>query len=336
MNLFANLLSELENLSKTKTITMGIDPDKDGYLDKECPSKECKFIFKVHLDDWTNKLKSNKIYCPKCGHVDESNCWYTSEQLIKSTEVGIKIVKSRIAKAISKDAKEFNRSQSNDSFIKMSMAVKGANREEDFLIPLPAKDEMEQKVTCSACKARYAVIGSAFFCPSCGHNSAEATFENTIKVIESYLKNLPVIKKAVAQFSLDEAENTERGILEKGILDCIVSFQRFCEVSYKRINPSGAIPFNAFQKLDVGGKLWFDICGESYSDWLTKEEYQRLIILFQRRHLLQHTEGIVDMKYIEKTNDTLYKVGQRIVVNVVDIRELISYVKRLTNKVKAL
>lgn len=46
-----------------------------------------------------------------------------------------------------------------------------------------------------------------------------------------------------------------------------------------------------------------------------------LNIIFQKRHLLAHQEGIIDEKYIEKTGDTKYKVGQRIVVKQDDVNE---------------
>jgi len=102
----------------------------------------------------------------------------------------------------------------------------------------------------------------------------------------------------------------------------------------KHKNSKSKIPFNAFQKLDVGGELWQEILNESYTDWLTETGYKRLNILFQRRHLLQHTEGIVDEKYITKSSDNKYKAGRRIVVKEKDAIELVSYIKILTNEIR--
>jgi hypothetical protein len=94
------------------------------------------------------------------------------------------------------------------------------------------------------------------------------------------------------------------------------------------------VPFNAFQNLDVGNKLWAEILDVDCTDWLNESEYSRLNILFQRRHLLQHTEGIVDEKYLLKSSDTKYKVGQRIVVKESDVLELLDYIKTLTNQIR--
>lgn len=54
-------------------------------------------------------------------------------------------------------------------------------------------------------------------------------------------------------------------------------------------------------------------------------------ILFQRRHILEHNDGIVDEKYIEKSNDLSYAIGQRIIVKKEDIICLVEIIKKLTN-----
>lgn len=108
-----------------------------------------------------------------------------------------------------------------------------------------------------------------------------------------------------------------------------MAFQRFCEVTFSKLSPSTTIKFNAFQNLDIGGEYWKDLYGESYSDWLTKSEYSKFNELFQKRHLLSHTEGIVDQKYIDKSGDTIYSVGQRIVVKEKDIIKLTDLVKKI-------
>jgi hypothetical protein len=194
----------------------------------------------------------------------------------------------------------------------------------------------EQKLKCEKCQSRYSVIGSAFFCPSCGHNSVEQTFTNTINKIEGAINNIPTIRTALNEISKDQAEDTCQTLIEKCLLDCVVAFQRYCDIMYSKHKSSKSkIPFNAFQKLDVGNNLWTEILNEGYTDWLTETEYNRLNILFQRRHLLQHTEGIVDEKYITKSNDSKYNVGQRIIVKEADAIELVNYIKALTNEIRS-
>ena len=331
--MFERLLKELKELERTKQVSVPIHADKDGYLDRECPNEDCLFQFKVDEQDWKNLFKDEKIYCPLCKHEATSNSWWTKEQLELAKDQVTKHIKGRIDKAIEQGARDFNAKQSRNSFIKMSMSVKGT-KPYHYILPIPSKEEMQLKVQCKVCDAKYAVIGSAFFCPCCGHNSADETFDNSLKKIESKIKNIPVIRKAVEEISKDEAVTTCRSLIETSLGECVVAFQRFCEVTYLTKAPETKLKFNAFQNLVIGAEYWNELLGESYQNWLTATELKKLNELFQKRHLLSHTEGIVDEKYIDKSDDNTYKVGQRIVIKEKDVSELLKLVKKLADTLR--
>ena len=52
-------------------------------------------------------------------------------------------------------------------------------------------------------------------------------------------------------------------------------------------------------------------------------------IIFERRHILEHNNGLVDQKYLDKSNDMAYTVGQRIVVKETDAYTLLEIVRKL-------
>jgi len=60
--MFEDLLNELEELGRMKQISVPIEADKDGYLDRECPNEECLFQFKVDEQDWKDIFKDEVIY----------------------------------------------------------------------------------------------------------------------------------------------------------------------------------------------------------------------------------------------------------------------------------
>jgi hypothetical protein len=327
--MFQKLLNELKDLENLKRISVPIKTDKDGYLDRECPNDECLFEFKVHGDDW-DLISDEKVTCPLCGFESKKDNWHTAMQIDEAKKEVFKHIEGRIGKAMIDDARQFNQSQPRDSFIRMSMTVSGV-KPYTFMLPIPATEEMQLKIQCKSCNTRYAVIGSAFFCPCCGHNSAEETFYNSISKIEAKIKNLPIIRSAVKQVSKDEAELTCRSIIESSIQECVMSFQRFCEVKYKKQSPETSLKLNAFQNLEIGEKLWQGLFNESYSDWLTEEEFSQLIILFQKRHLLSHTEGMVDEMYINHTKDNTYKIGQRIIIKEKDVQLFVKLIKKIAD-----
>lgn len=158
-----------------------------------------------------------------------------------------------------------------------------------------------------------------------------------MKKIETKLRNLDIVRSAVSQISEDEAEITIKSLIESGLSDGVVAFQRFCEVTYKsEDNTHENIKLNAFQSLVIGGNYWSNLFKESYTDWLSEKEYTRLNILFQRRHLLAHSEGIVDEKYLLKSEDDSYKIGQRIVIKKEDVFELVTLIRKVIIKIKEL
>jgi uncharacterized Zn finger protein (UPF0148 family) len=331
--MFEKVLRELERM-KQMQVSVPIETDDEGYYDKECPSDNCLFQFKVLADDWRDKFKDESVFCPLCGHNAPANNFWTTEQIEKSKEQTIQQVKSRLNKAFAESARDFNRRYPKGGFLTMKMEFKGSSTS-SFILPIPAKKELEQKIECANCGANYSVLGSAFFCPCCGHNSVNETFDNSIKKIKSKIKNIDTIRKAVSEISEDEAELTVRSLIESGLSDGVVAFQRFCELTYKNnLKEDKKVKFNAFQNLEIGDQYWKDLIGESYIDWLSESEYGRLNILFQKRHLLAHTEGIVDEKYIEKSKDLAYKVGQRIVIKENDVLEIVELINKLVDKIR--
>lgn len=316
------------DLNGLEIIQVPISADKEGYYDKECPSSSCHFQFKVYKEDWKNIFRDEVVYCPMCRHEAEADEWLTSLQIQEAKDQAIKLIQGRFGRALEAGAREFNSSQAKNSLFKMSISVSGT-RPNHYTLLVGAQQEMNLKIKCRECNSRYSVIGSAFFCPSCGHNSAEETFDNSLNKVAVKLKNLPTIRKTIEAINKDEAETTCRSLIETSLDECVVAFQRFCEVTFRKLNPLVKVRFNAFQKLDVGGKYWKELYGESYSDWLTKSEFSKLNELFQKRHLLSHTEGMVDQKYIDRSGDTIYSVGQRIVVKEKDVLKLKNLVEKI-------
>ena len=200
--MFENLIRELEELKRMKKLSVPIKADKEGYLDRECPNKECQFQFKVQEDDWKNLFRDEQVFCPLCRHEAKADSWWTTQQINKAKDQIIKHIHGRIGRALEEGARDFNSRQSRNSFISMSVRYSGS-RQYNYILPVPAKKEMLLKVICKECNSRYAVIGSAFFCPSCGHNSVEETFDNSLIKVKAKLKNLTLIRKAVEAISKD-------------------------------------------------------------------------------------------------------------------------------------
>jgi hypothetical protein len=208
----------------------------------------------------------------------------------------------------------------------MTMKVDDIPRQ--VLLPLAAAEPMRFKITCPACACRYAVIGVAFFCPACGHNAAEMIFSQTIAGIRNVLDALAGVPAAIPD--RDTATTMARLIIENGLQNAVTAFQRYAEAIYAHCCPSLPQPRrNAFQNLSEGSDVWHAATGKQYRDYLDTSELAALTRFFQQRHLLAHTQGLVDSDYIARTGDTAYHVGQRLVVRQAAVRECLALIGKL-------
>ena len=149
--------------------------------------------------------------------------------------------------------------------------------------------------------------------------------------ISKALDSLPAAKKMYEEYGgVDFAKDQIRHLTERSVGDIISTFQSFALRLYEDLGGQGARP-NDFQMLDKGSELFEGLTGKAYSEWLSADQKRFLFLMFQRRHLLEHNNGLVDQKYIDKTNDFGYKVGERIIVRVEEVRKLQSIVLTLGN-----
>lgn len=329
--MFEKTIKELNNM-KNLTYSQDIPIDSEGYIDKECPNEECLFQFKVLAEDWRDKCNDEAIYCPKCGKSETSEKWYTTEQVEQAQRNAKAYITRRIGKALEMDSKVFNRKQ-NNSFIKLNMKVSGFGRVRE--LPLQCIELMEQKIQCEECGTRYCVIGSAFYCPCCGYNSSTNTFEEFIKTTKAKIDNLNVIRNAIS--NKDEAERVVRTLIETIPNDLIEAIQCLSEEIYDKLpNKREIRDNNVFQRIDESSELWKEATNSSYEDWLTSEEYEKMKKYYQQRHLLTHKNGIVDDRYIIKSNDVSYKVGERIVFNEANAKVFTNIIEKVGIEIKRL
>jgi hypothetical protein len=334
--MFDNIIRELKRLEGGTQLTISIPIDNEGYFDRRCPSEACQVNFKVLMEDWKAKVSDDQVLCPICREEAKATEWNTPEQQEYIRQVGINYVQGLIGQALSQDASDFNRRQ-RPGFISISMSYKpGAMT---LVVPISADEELRQKFTCEQCGCRYSSLGAAFFCPACGHNSAESTFAQTIETVRKSLDALSAIRQAVqAVADADAARNTVREILENSMGRLVGAFQRLAEALYDR-TPAATTTRprkNAFQNLTEGSTLWRAATGKGYEDLLTPMEMSELSRLFQQRHKLAHTEGIVDQDYINKSGDTTYAAGQRLVIRDSAVIRLAELVTKLTEEMRTL
>lgn len=320
--MFEETIRALRHLDK---ISVPIEDDEEGFFDRECPSEDCLFQFKVLSEDWKSKVRDEEVFCPNCGHSDDSKKWWTQEQIEHAKKAALAQVTASIRGAMKLDADRWNSRRSRNSFISMTMKVD--NKPQHVPLPPAAAKPMQLKITCPACECLYAVIGAAYFCPACGHNAADLMFVQTVSGVRQSLDVLDTLRAAIAD--RDTAESTARLLIENSLQNAVTAFQRCAESLFADLPSSPKARRNAFQNIIEGDELWRSATGKSYVDHLSPSELNQLKLAFQQRHLLAHTQGIVDEDYVAKSGDTRYRPGQRLVIRADGVRELLGLIEKL-------
>ena len=339
--MFDRFTRELRGLELNQGVQIPIDMplDDKGYFDRECPSKECGASFKVLFDDWLDKVPDVAAYCPKCGANEDPTEFNTEWQERYIQEFALAYAKKQLNKVFSRAARGTKPKILSGALFNIEMNVTYHAGSTPVVLTPSAQAVLRQDFECESCGCRYAAIGAGYFCPACGYNSAIKDFDQTIDTTLKSVDGLEEITLALStKYDLDVAANVEQQILEDQIENLVTTFQRVAEDLFSQLPNASLFSFdqNLFQRIQDSSDLWCRATGKSYEDYLSKSELEELATMVQRRHKLSHREGMIDKKYVDKSGDSSYDVGQRLVIRRVHVKRLAKLVRKLVDGLRVI
>ena len=319
--MFDDLLREISKLNQPQLVSIPMEIDDEGYLDRRCPAEECGAAFKVLFTDWRDTVSDERAWCAICGEAQEATEFNTPDQLRQIKEQAVAHLSGQLNDAMRRARKPIIRS----GFLSMTWSYKPGTR--PMVVMAQAAPLMTQHSTCEACGVLYASVGAAFFCPACGHNSARTTYAGALATVRALMDLADRMPEVIED--RDAAADAARHMAENTLVRVWSSFQRFAEATYNALPDTTPPPRNAFQNLKLSAKLWRDAIGKAYREMLDAAEHRDLVRLVQARHVLAHQDGIVDAEYLALSGDHRYAVGQRLVVTPAEVRRLASLTEKL-------
>lgn len=282
-----------------------IKPDKDGYLGRECPVKECLGYFKI--TPGTGIKGPAPCHCPYCGHEGAQNTFFTQEQI----EYAKSIVLRKVTDALHQDLKSLEFDHKPVGFgIGLSLKVKAS-------APLPIRyyreKELETAVVCDHCTLRYAIYGVFGWCPDCGvHNS-----------LQILIKNLELARKELGISATAEQELADH-LIGDALENAVSAFDGFGRELCKRKSVE-----IRFQNLAGARRRVQHAFSLDFADGLRPDEWETACRAFQKRHLLAHKMGVIDDEYVQKGNDPSAIVGRRITLTKIEVETCIGIVETM-------
>lgn len=322
------------------TISVPIPADDKGFVDKECPNKECLSQFKIHQEDWRDKVSDDCVYCPFCRYEAEAKKWFTQEQVEyvrkKAVQEAARAFQGALARGVAKSRPvTFG---GRGSLLRGSMSLSFRPRQIPDVLPLEAVESFIQEFQCETCNCRFSSVGASFFCPACGNNSALESFEGTIRTVLGAVSSLPEAMSALeGSVGKDTARDIARQLMEDQYPRLVGAFEKVSLALIRKLsNPPSVNNSSVFQRLQDGSVLWKNATGIGYDGILSSQELEFLTIHFQRRHVFSHAQGVIDQTYLTRSGDQDYQVGQRLVVSGAEVEQLARILRKLVAGLKAL
>ncbi|MCE9612930.1 MAG: hypothetical protein K8T26_01550 [Lentisphaerae bacterium] len=332
--MFEEVQRAIERLGKQMEVNITLPLDDDGYFDRKCPHGRCGATFKVLFEDWKAKVAKH-AYCPICRHDEDVANWNTAQQEESIKRQGLAALQKTLDRALGEAVRQ-TRPVVYGGLARIALSYKPGATIVD--IPIKAAEAMQSKATCEKCGCRYGSIGLSFFCPACGNDSTVSTSGHMLGEVRKKVQHLQEIRtQLTVTVGKDSAENLVRDIREGCLKDLVGLFQHFSDLLFATLPyaSSHKLKRNTFQRLDEASTLWGQATGKDFDSIISAPDFQRLKFFFQRRHLLEHRNGVVDQEYLDKSGDRSFSVGQRLVISDGDVAGMCDLVTRLCSGMQA-
>lgn len=271
-------------------------PTDSGYVGRECNNADCGRYFKIYKDSLREQL-----FCPYCGEQFDKNELLTQDQTKFIKEVATEEAKEVMVTELHKMFGNLAKS-GPDKF----KASKKPYRKKN-IVPDYSEKQVDSELNCPVCDMDFQVYGIFGFCPGC-------KLENILV----YDVNLEIIKMEVKQSS-----DTQRA-LRHAYSDIVSTFEIYCRKKAKAITSEIA----RFQNITETRRFFKKIAGIDIFKGLSNQEMLLLRRVFQKRHLFEHDEGLINEKYIKNIPEDAKLLGQQAELTIDELCSAANYMHK--------
>lgn len=253
-------------------------PVEGGFLGRECNAPACRRFFKVHKD-----CIASQMHCPYCGEVFPNDQLWTGDQL--------EYIRRTVAHEVLPDLADEVRQVIRRAFSGPGWTFKSGGPTPRPPAPQPPVERsVDSELRCPECGVRFQVDGIFGFCPGCRSEN-----------LRLYDANLDIIRREVTKSS-----NTDRA-LRHAYADLVSTFEIFC----RKEASARSLPASRFQNIGAARQLFQRSIAADILSGLSATEELALRRVFQKRHVWEHNDGLVDQRYVDEVPEDAAFLGQK-------------------------
>ncbi len=271
---------------QNKTFQIAVPTDDDGFIGRACDNPECGQYFKVFLANHQEHL-----HCPYCGNRFHKSALFTQEQMHHVKKATIEELR---ALALNDLQKAFRGIASSSHGSGDSITYKpGRPYRKKTIRPSYSERDTDSELQCPTCDTRFRVHGIFGYCPGCREEN-----------LQIYDANWAIIKR-----DIHSASDQQRA-LRHAYSDFVSAFENFCKRKATSINKE---PCN-FQVLFDARKFFKVHVGVDFLDGISVADLLALRRVFQKRHVCNHSGGVITDRYVRQIPEDSRLLNQQVVL----------------------
>lgn len=281
-------------------MNISLPHDQDGRIARECQRSGCSpAYFKVRPG--TGLTGMTVAYCPYCRHDSAPNDFATREQVRYAKDLAVREAHKGLD-GIVKDALGIGSSGKRTfggGMLSMTMTYKPGTLPS---VRRPFEDEVRRDVVCPHCALDHTVFGLATWCSDCGEDIFLTHVQAELAVTRSMVGDMerrrvalgPRVAAKDLENCLEDAVSLFEAAMKALSRRWLASTGASEEAVEARLRKLG----NGYQNIARTKELIPDVLGIDVPPGV---DWDRLGGAFEKRHPITHNLGVVDRKYLERS-----------------------------------
>lgn len=249
------------------------------------------------------------MYCPYCGGKFSNDQLWTEDQNQYIKEFAEEKAREFVHKEFSNIFNGLSRRIPRSKHV--AFTYKSESYKARSIEPRYHEHQVDSELTCPNCSFRFQVFGIFGYCPGCQSQN-----------LLIYDANLEIIKQEIS------SSNDQTRALRHAYSDLVSTFESFCKRKAKAITQETT----RFQELFEARKFFKDLLSIDILGEITQDDLLALRRVFQKRHAYEHTQGIIEAKYIKKIPEDAHLLGQKAVLSLDEFTQALQALRKVLDK----